>query len=93
MNDETPMDEAVAQWTAAAESYSEETGIEAGLKLIEDASRILERNDLPLEQTLAVYEKSIAVTAQLQKRLSEARQKIEQLLPGGETVPTEMPED
>ncbi len=46
----------------------------------------LERGDLPLEESLAAFERGVALTRACQTALSEAEQKVELLMkrPGGE---------
>ena len=46
----------------------------------------LERGDLPLEESLAAFERGVALTRACQSALSEAEQKVELLMkrPGGE---------
>ena len=42
--------------------------------------RKLESNSLELEDTLACYERGVALIASLQKRLADAKQKVEVLM-------------
>lgn len=46
----------------------------------------LEKGDLPLEESLAAFERGVALTRTCQTALRQAEQKVEQLLqrPGGE---------
>lgn len=86
MTDAT-LEQAIEQWQQTAAAVDDKTPLETALELVEQAARFLERGELPLETSMQIYEQSIRLTTTLQSRLEEARQKIEQLLPDGSTVP------
>ncbi|RMG54609.1 MAG: exodeoxyribonuclease VII small subunit [Acidobacteria bacterium] len=72
-------------------SAKEET-FEASLKELEEIVEQLESGDLPLEKSLELFERGIALTRACQRRLDEAERKVEMLIQqGGEyaTVPFE----
>ncbi len=73
------------------ESAKEET-FEASLKELEEIVEQLESGDLPLEKSLELFERGIALTRACQRRLDEAERRVEMLVQQGEehaTVPFE----
>ena len=68
-------------------------GFEAQLATLERIVRELERGDLPLEQSLDLFEQGVKLSRECQERLNEAERRIEVLLRGGDgatvTVPFE----
>ncbi len=61
---------------------------EAFLKL-ETVLAALESGDLPLEQTLALYEEGVALAAYCGRKLEEAEVRVRRWQPGDQTVPFE----
>ena len=47
----------------------------------------LERGDLPLERSLAVFEEGVRLSRQAKERLDDAEKRVELLLESGETRP------
>ena len=62
-----------------ARPVEEMTFREASAEL-DDIIRQIESNTLELEDTLKAYERGVALIASLQKRLSEAEQKVDVLM-------------
>lgn len=66
---------------------------EQSLQKLEEIVRQLEAGDLTLEQSLLAYEKGVRLTAACEKTLSEAEQKVRQLIEvSGEITSEELPE-
>jgi exodeoxyribonuclease VII small subunit len=61
-----------------------ETSFEAQLASLERIVRELERGDLPLEQSLDLFEQGVRLSRECQERLNEAERRIEVLLRGGD---------
>jgi exodeoxyribonuclease VII small subunit len=57
---------------------------EAQLASLERIVRELERGDLPLEQSLELFEQGVMLSRECQERLNEAERRIEVLLRGGD---------
>ena len=55
-------------------------GFEAQLATLERIVRELERGDLPLEQSLDLFEQGVKLSRECQERLNEAERRIEVLL-------------
>lgn len=53
---------------------------EAGLAALEKIVRQLERGDLPLEESLKLFEEGVRLSRECQERLSQAERRIEVLL-------------
>ena len=81
---------------AAAESAAQEIPIEKALLRIEEVARRLEDGDLPLGESLALFEEGVALTRRLDARLAEAEMKVEALIRGAggadKVVPLDAPE-
>ncbi len=61
---------------------------ETGLEEIERLVKELEKGDLPLEQSLALFEKGMRLSAECRRQLEEAETRVELLTKrGAETVP------
>ncbi len=56
------------------------TNFEAQLASLERIVRELERGDLPLEQSLELFEQGVKLSRECQERLNEAERRIEVLL-------------
>src|ERR1041385_7385830 len=61
-----------------------EPTFEAQLASLEKIVRELERGDLPLEQSLELFEQGVRLSRECQERLNEAERRIEVLLRGGD---------
>ena len=57
---------------------------EGQLASLERIVRELERGDLPLEQSLELFEQGVKLSRECQERLNEAERRIEVLLRGGD---------
>lgn len=68
--------------TAAVEARGE--SFENQLASLEKIVRELERGDLPLEQSLELFEQGVRLSRACQERLNEAERRIEVLLRSGE---------
>jgi exodeoxyribonuclease VII small subunit len=66
------------------QSKSAPTNFEAQLASLERIVRELERGDLPLEQSLELFEQGVKLSRECQERLNEAERRIEVLLRGGD---------
>ncbi len=62
---------------------------EAGLNELEAVVKELESGDLPLEQSLALFEKGVALSEACRKQLEEAESRVEILLRKGDRVQPE----
>ena len=60
------------------------SSFEAQLATLERIVRELERGDLPLEQSLELFEQGVKLSRECQERLNEAERRIEVLLRGGD---------
>jgi exodeoxyribonuclease VII small subunit len=61
-----------------------EKSFESSLKELEEIVSRLEAGDLPLEQSLDLFEQGIRLSRDCQKRLDEAERKVEILLKGND---------
>jgi len=60
---------------------------EAAIAELESVVKKLEEGDLPLEQSLALYERGVQLSRFCHTRLEEAERRIEILTDGGELKP------
>ena len=60
------------------------SSFESQLATLERIVRELERGDLPLEQSLELFEQGVRLSRECQERLNEAERRIEVLLRGGD---------
>ena len=67
-----------------AKGASAPPSFEAQLASLERIVRELERGDLPLEQSLELFEQGVRLSRECQERLNEAERRIEVLLRGGD---------
>ncbi len=65
-------------------SVAAEQSFETQLASLERIVRELERGDLPLEQSLELFEQGVRLSRECQERLNEAERRIEVLLRGGD---------
>ena len=63
------------------------TDFESSLGALERIVRELERGELPLEQSLALFEQGVRLSRECQDRLNEAERRIEVLLRDAEGRP------
>jgi exodeoxyribonuclease VII large subunit len=70
-----------------------EKNFESSLKELEEIVGRLETGDLPLEQSLELFEQGIRLSRDCQKRLDEAERKVEILLKGTDGTLTSKPFD
>ena len=56
--------------------------LEAILKRLEEVVGLLEKGDLPLEESLRVFEEGVRLTRAGQRRLDAAEKRVEQLVTG-----------
>jgi exodeoxyribonuclease VII small subunit len=67
-----------------AKSVAAAPNFEAQLASLERIVRELERGELPLEQSLELFEEGVRLSRECQERLNEAERRIEVLLRGGD---------
>ena len=67
---------------SASEPVEEPTGatFEASIKRLGEIVQTLERGDLPLEESLRLFEEGVKLSRVSQQRLDAAQKKVEQLL-------------
>jgi exodeoxyribonuclease VII small subunit len=70
-----------------------EKSFENSLKELEEIVGRLEAGDLPLEQSLELFEQGIRLSRDCQKRLDEAERKVEILLKGNDGTLAAQPFD
>ena len=63
---------------------------EDSLSRLDEIVRHLEKGDLPLGESLALYEEGTALIASCSKRLDEAEQKVVKLKKGPDRSPVEL---
>ena len=61
---------------------AKQKSFESSLKELEQIVEQLEAGDLPLEQSLELFEQGVRLSRECQRRLDEAEQKVEILLKG-----------
>jgi len=64
---------------------------EQAFQQLEEVVRQLESGELPLEQSLALFERGMALAKLCESKLDEAEQKVHQLVGAGNEGPTLMP--
>ena len=70
-----------------------EKSFESSLKELEEIVGRLEEGDLPLEQSLELFEQGVRLSRDCQKRLDDAERKVEILLKGADGALTSKPFD
>lgn len=60
-------------------NQSDELTFEEALRQLEEIVTVLERGDISLDQAIVAYEKGTALKTHCQKRLEEARLKVEKI--------------
>ncbi len=73
--------------TGAAEGAGDELKFEDAMSQLEEVVRKLEGGDVPLEESLAAFEKGVALVRTLHTRLDGVQEKIEQLTAGSRGEP------
>ena len=66
---------------------------EDSVKRLEEIVRLLERGDVPLEESLALFEEGSGLIAQCSKLLDGAEQKVMKLKKGSDGTPVALPFD
>ena len=66
---------------------------EESMQRLEEIVRLLERGDVPLEESLALFEEGSGLIAQCSKLLDNAEQKVIKLKKGTDGKPVELPFD
>jgi exodeoxyribonuclease VII small subunit len=72
--------------TRKARGDSKAPDFENSLQELEALIAKLERGDLPLAESLALFEQGVALTRHCHGQLAEARQRVERLLKDGATA-------
>jgi exodeoxyribonuclease VII small subunit len=67
------------------------SSFETQLATLERIVRELERGELPLEQSLDLFEQGVKLSRECQERLNEAERRIEVLLRGGDGATLAVP--
>lgn len=70
----------------AAESAQSEISYEAAFKELEEILTALEMGELPLEESLALYEKGVQLAAYCSQKLDNAEVRVRRWLPDGSTA-------
>jgi exodeoxyribonuclease VII small subunit len=68
-----------------------ELSYEEAMQQLEEIVRRLEKGDVPLEESLALFEKGSGLIARCSKLLDEAEQKVVRLKKGSDGSPEELP--
>lgn len=69
-------------------AISTELSFEEALRQLEEIVSVLERGDISLDEAISAYEKGTSLKAHCQKRLEEARLKVEKIdVPASEGAP------
>ncbi len=84
----TAMDEGTA--SAAGADNIAQMSFEQALRALEDVVRQLESGDVPLDESIGLYERGEALRAACQARLDAAQARIERIVtsPGGQPTGT-----
>lgn len=68
-----------------------ELSFEEAMQQLEEIVRRLEKGDVPLEESLALFEKGSGLISRCSKLLDEAEQKVVRLKKGSDGSPEELP--
>ena len=71
----------------------EKMSFEQALGRIDEIVKLLERGDVPLEQSLTLFEEGTVLIKECGKLLDEAEQKVVRLRKGADGEPEELPFD
>lgn len=63
-----------------ARNEAAEPAFEEALRRLEEIAGLMEKGDLPLEESLRLFEEGVALTKRLESQLSAAEMKVETLL-------------
>jgi len=66
------------------DNASKQPDFEAALRELEELVQHMEQGDLPLEQSLATFERGVQLTRLCQERLNQAEQRVKLLSSQGE---------
>ena len=66
---------------------------ETAMKRLEEIVRTMERGEMPLEQSLALFEEGTALAAACRRELDKAEQQVVRLKKGADGTPEELPFD
>jgi exodeoxyribonuclease VII small subunit len=72
---------------SAAQSTIEDMSFEEALSALEAIVQQLERGDVPLDQSITLYERGEKLRAACQKRLDAAQARIEKIVTGSDGAP------
>jgi len=64
---------------------------EASMKRIEEIVALLEKGDVPIEESLSLYEEAVVLMKDCGKTLEQAEQKVTMLASGRDKTPEELP--
>jgi exodeoxyribonuclease VII small subunit len=76
---------------AAASTAGDDQGFERSLARLEAIVAAMEQGDLPLEQSLALFEEGVALARALEAQLQAAELKVEALVRGAAGEPSAVP--
>jgi exodeoxyribonuclease VII small subunit len=65
---------------AAAETSSSDVAFEVAIKRLTEIVQVLERGELPLEESLRLFEEGVKLSRVSQQKLDSAEKRVEQLL-------------
>lgn len=74
--------------TATQSGDINQMSFEEALKALEEIVQKLERGDVPLDDSIALYERGELLRAACQKRLDSAQARIEKIVTGGDGRPS-----
>lgn len=81
-----PMDEGTG--SATEQKQIDSMTFEEALLALEEIVQQLERGDVPLDQSIGLYERGEKLRAACQKRLDSAQARIEKIVQGADGSPT-----
>lgn len=81
-----PMDEATG--STVEQNQIDTMTFEEALVALEQVVQQLERGDVPLDQSIALYERGEALRTACQKRLDSAQERIEKIVAGADGKPS-----
>ena len=74
--------------STSSQPLTADLSFEEALRQLEEIVSVLERGDISLDQAIAAYEKGTSLKAHCQKRLEEARLKVEKIdVPASDGAP------
>ena len=74
--------------STSSQPLTAELSFEEALRQLEEIVSVLERGDISLDDAIAAYEKGTSLKAHCQKRLEEARLKVEKIdVPASDGAP------